>query len=348
MNFRRVFGTCALLSLFVNVGLLHAFETDQYNLPPVPLADIGDEVSEYVEENVQKAISKINAEIILRQRCLEGSSSSHCDSREDDRARLEFLRSNDAVALAVFKLLGDGIIPFTRSQTWINSHKFRAQPARYKTSYRQSIFVLIPTDYLTISPTVDLYGSSFGTDKIAHIFQQGYTYYKIRSRALGAGKSEAEAIKKAVKWGRIAERTYYGTLVGGVFSNADLAANFFGMRFYEGLTKDLQIGGVQRPAAVILKNGIWELNPKEPLQLLKPFISDHLNEALNPSIFMIFLRSSVRGVVKKQSCPQWRAAFPNRTQTDYQSVTSALATWHGEDYGFRQSDRFVTIANTCF
>ncbi|CAN5876298.1 hypothetical protein BH24ACI1_BH24ACI1_14180 [soil metagenome] len=35
-----------------------AFETDQYNLPAPPLADIGDEVSEYTEENLKKAIDK--------------------------------------------------------------------------------------------------------------------------------------------------------------------------------------------------------------------------------------------------------------------------------------------------
>ena len=36
-----------------------AFETDQYNLPPVPLADIGDEVSEYVEDKLRLAVAKV-------------------------------------------------------------------------------------------------------------------------------------------------------------------------------------------------------------------------------------------------------------------------------------------------
>jgi hypothetical protein len=49
-----------ILGLFLCFALLVrsvlAFETDQFNLPPKPLGDIGDEVSEYTEENVRRAI----------------------------------------------------------------------------------------------------------------------------------------------------------------------------------------------------------------------------------------------------------------------------------------------------
>ena len=78
----------------------------------------------------------------------------------------------------------------------MDSHHFVAQPARYRTSYWKSIFILNPGIALTISPTVNLYGSEFGTDKIAHVFQQGYTYYKALSASVGgrrdAGGSNGE------------------------------------------------------------------------------------------------------------------------------------------------------------
>ncbi|GEM_PF-5924867 len=35
-----------------------AFETDQYNLPSEPLADIGNEVNDYALENIRKAVGK--------------------------------------------------------------------------------------------------------------------------------------------------------------------------------------------------------------------------------------------------------------------------------------------------
>jgi hypothetical protein len=117
-------------------------------------------------------------------------------------AKLAYLRSDEAAARAVFKLLGDGIIPFTKSGTWMETHRFSAQPARYKTGYGKSIYALVPTNYFTVSPTVKLYGAEFGTDKIAHFFQQGYDYYKIYNRALARGATPDEARKKRFAGGR--------------------------------------------------------------------------------------------------------------------------------------------------
>ena len=124
----------------------------------------------------------------------------------------------------------------------MESHEFAAQPGRYKTTFQQSIYLTAPFDYLTISSTVNLYGTDFGTDKIAHIFQQGYDYYKIYKRGLKKGLSEEKAIQKAVKWGRKTEATYFGTWVSGVYSNADLSANYAGLKFYLGLSREIKIG----------------------------------------------------------------------------------------------------------
>jgi len=331
-----------------------AFETDQYNLPPQPLADIGDEVSEYTEGNLRKAVEKINAEILVRQSCLENKSvrtgKVKCDSAERERARLEYLRSENAIARAVYNQLGAGIIPFTKSGSWMESHEFTAQPARYKTGYRKSIFLVFPPDYLTISSTVNLYGTQFGTDKIAHFFQQGYAYYKIHNRASAKGFTAEKAAEKAVRWGRRTERTFYGTLVSGVFSNADLFANYVGMKFYQNLTRPVKIGDNIKPAVLLVKNGTWKLGENADLRasLIKPFISNHFNEALNPSIFIKGLRSSVRRSVRKQSCPRWFEQYPNLSQADMNKTLEASKLWYGEDYGFTASENFITISNTCF
>jgi len=324
-----------------------AFETDQYNLPPTPLADIGPEVYEYTLENLGKAIAKVNAEIIEKQKCIENPK---CSDASNARKKLEYLRSEAAVARAIYDKLGYGIIAFAKAGDWINSHKFRAQPARYKTGYRDSIFVTIPTDYFTISPTVNIYGTNLGTDKIAHFFQQGYTYHRVAQRQIAKGRSPKQAEAKAVAWGRWTENTYYGTLVGGVFSNADLFANLVGMRFYEGLTEPVKVGDMVRPATLMLENGLWKLNTAGTAEevLLRPFISDHLNEALNPSLYIPGLRSSIRGIVRKRSCTQWRAAFPTRSADDFRNLTDALSTWNGENYGHKSSKKLVTIANTCY
>ena len=333
-----------------------AFETDQYDLPTVPLADIGDEVSEHVEQKLRKAVDKTNAEILRRQRCIsgyaDGGPGRGCDSLSAEVSKLAYLRTDEAMVEAAFDELGAGVPPFTSMGTWMDAHHFRKQPARYRTSYLKSIFVLLPPIALTISPTVNMYGSEFGTDKIAHLFQQGYTYYKISHRALAEGATPEEATAKAVRWGQKSERTFFGTLVAGVYSNGDLAANYVGLRFYEGLTQTITLGDSTRPAVLRLKDGLWTFNDGVNLRddLLKPFISDHLNEALNPSIFTknLGMRWYLRRVVRKRSCAQWFERYPELSKSGLDEESRSLRLWQSEDYGFTDSEHFVTIANTCF
>lgn len=348
----RFIHTLLCFALLISSSAAFAFETDQFNLPEKPLADIGAEVHDYIRENIEKAIEKINREINVRQNCLDNEQAKNCESAAKNRQRLNYLRSENAVARAVFNRLGAGIIPFTVSGSWMESHRFAAQPARYKTSLKESIYATFPGNYLTISEMVNLYGEQFGTDKIAHIFQQGYTYLQIYERALAKGLSKEAATKKANDWGRMSERTFYGNLVSGVYSNADLAANFVGLKFYQNLTREIKIGEQIKLPLVVLENGFWKFNENVELSenLLKPYVTAHLNEALNPSIYTrIFeLHSSVRGRVVKRACAEWRDLQPNRSKTDYDEISLRLQTWHGEDYGFTANKSFITIGNACF
>lgn len=340
------------LALMISPSAGFAFETDQFNLPEEPLADIGAEVGEYVRENVAEALAKINREIEMRRQCLENEKAKNCESARRNRERLKYLRSDAAVAREVFKRLGAGFPPFTASGSWMEAHRFAAQPARYKTAFKNSICATFPSNYLTISETVKLYDAEFGTDKIAHIFQQGYTYLRIYERALAKGLSKEAATKRASAWGRMSERTFYGNLVSGVYSNADLAANFAGLKFYQNLTGEIKIGDATKSPLVISENGAWKFNPAVDLSenLLKPFVSDHLNEAFNPSIYTpaFGLRSAVRRRIKKHACERWRETYPNFSATDFERKTKATQTWFGEDYGFTFNGNFVTVAGTCF
>jgi hypothetical protein len=159
-------------------------------------------------------------------------------------------------------------------------------------------------------------------------------------------------VKKANDWGRKSERTFYGNLVSGVYSNADLASNFAGMKFYQNLTQPVNIGKDTKLSLIILENGAWKINAQVELQenLLKPFISAHLNEALNPSIYteLFGLRSSVRNRVRNRACDDWRKIYPNYSKADFDEMSRRLQTWFGEDYGFTVNKNFITIANTCF
>jgi len=328
-----------------------AMETDQYNLPTAPLADIGEEVTQHVELALIESVEKINREIASQESCLAAAKPVRkCGSKRKIEKRLAYLRSEDAIAKAIYKRLGDGMIPFTKISLWLDWHKFDARPARYRTSYADSVHLTAPMNYVTISPTIRMYGEEFGTDKIAHMFQQGFDYYAKYRGALAKGANEEAAIKKAIKWGRMTEKTYFGIWVSAIYSNADLAANYAGLKFYIGLTNEIMIEGYVRPPLLTLENGSWQFRGASRTRLLKPFISRHFNEAYNPSkIFNIAgYRSVIRKIVRKRVCSQWFKRDPGLSRSELEMTAKSLETWNGEDYGFSRSKNFVTIANTCF
>lgn len=352
MRPKAIAGLFLCLILLVQPLTLFSFETDQYNLPRAPLVDIGDQVTEYTESNVRDAVRRVNKKIREIDTCLNQSADKKCTVSAKNTKKIAFLRSEDAIAKAIFKEMGSGIIPFTKSSWWLEEHKFGVEPVRYKPGIKDTIYITAPFNQLTLSSTVKLYGEEFGTDKIAHIFQQGYDYHKIYLKARKKGLSEKDAVKKAIKWGQKSERTFFGTWVSGVYSNADLYSNYAGLKFYLGLTREIKIGEKIRPATLSLKDGIWVVNENSEMKndLLKPFITKHLNEAYNPNKFFNVLkfRKIIKGVVKRHACKQWFERYPGLERDELEATTKSLELWHGEDYGFSYSKKFITIANTCF
>jgi hypothetical protein len=151
----RKFGPASLIVilLLAQVSAL-AFETDQFNLPPKPLADIGKEVSAHVERQLLRVVGQINIEIFYLERCLAKNTSKverkKCHSPAEDRSRIEYLRSNDAVAQKVYQSLGAGVPPFARVDWWMETHRFSAKPARYRPPPWKSIFSFWPTSGLAL------------------------------------------------------------------------------------------------------------------------------------------------------------------------------------------------------
>src|SRR4051794_110913 len=70
LNMRHLFSTITALAISAClVNSLLAFETDQFNLPPDPLADIGDEVSEHLESSIRSAVAGLNSQIKRHEKC---------------------------------------------------------------------------------------------------------------------------------------------------------------------------------------------------------------------------------------------------------------------------------------
>lgn len=119
-----------------------------------------------------------------------------------------------------------------------------------------------------VGPTIKLNNQLIGTDKLGHFFSQGRKFYR---RYL---QYHDEA--KAAEHSAYTERALFGQMTTGVYSNADLVANYEGYLFYRSLFEDDVVAG--KPAILTWKNEGWVIQRKFTW-------ADHVNaywdEALN-------------------------------------------------------------------
>lgn len=97
--------------------------------------------------------------------------------------------------------------------------------------YREPYRFYIP--WFGLAPTIQVNGYYFGTDKLSHFASTGLIYYKIFMKELLKGKSSRAALQTSIDWGVLDEKTVHGFWASGVFSYADLEANYQGLRFYQ-------------------------------------------------------------------------------------------------------------------
>jgi len=76
-----------------------------------------------------------------------------------------------------------------------------------------------------LSDVVRVNGHLVGLDKLGHFFAEGWQYFELT-------REKGENIEKAIQWGKEQERGKYGYTTTGIFSFADLVANFNGLRFW--------------------------------------------------------------------------------------------------------------------
>ena len=222
-----------------------ALETDQFTVPSVPLVDLGPTLGPHVIDVIKGVARAANAR--HADLAHEASRAPWAWLRRlSDRRAAETL-SPDYVAARVFDALGHGL-PECDVERWVATlHGGPTDgPLRLAIDCDHSVYGEIwaaPLTMQELSPTVNLYGVYCGTDKVGHLFQQGYEYYKIYRDEEARGRTPAAATAEAVKLGVWQEKGIYGEAMVGVYSNADLAANFAGLKFYLNLTRPLLVRG---------------------------------------------------------------------------------------------------------
>jgi hypothetical protein len=149
----------------------------------------------------------------------------------------------------------------------------RLQPSRYDSIYAgHPIWATRVAKLFGVGPTIKLNGVLIGSDKLGHFLSQGRKFYKRYLRYLDEAK--------AAEHSAYTERAIFGQMTTGVYSNADLVANYEGYMFYRSLFEDDVIAG--KPAILAWESDRWVIQRKFTWA---DHVNEYWDEALNINHF---------------------------------------------------------------
>ena len=336
-----------------------ATETDNFFLPLEPqLADLGDFLEAMHTRAIEESVRQVNNRI-------EGALNLKDPAPR--ACRLASYHRPDALAEALASQFGDPPSEVPRIERPLRGawgrQTFPNQLAIYRDASMNARghFPMDPRVLGTIanSGTVRAYGVHFGTDKLLHFHQLGYDYYRRYRALLREGSSPEDACRKVIehfsKGAFFAEKNFFGTIISGIYSNGDMAANYAGFKFFLNLTEKSVVKGQECEPLVIRCGVFWRVNDHvRPLSgWLRVFISDHWNEALNPNLYDWTMRPRIYRILQSRASHivEFYTAKDGRPSdpTYFENLTHTLATYYGDAYGHSgQFEKLMHIGNVCF
>ncbi|OGR65761.1 MAG: hypothetical protein A2X30_02495 [Elusimicrobia bacterium GWB2_63_16] len=246
---------------------VRAAEADHFTLPDAELVDITAEVNRLANDGLQAAIDDLNA---------QGGCDDSAKSEELLYDRLTDVFSNHKKGQLVQAIIhGDvprTVIPLKESlysewSIWNGFLLGRRGAAKSP---------------LALSPLIKIGDVVIGVDKLEHMFGMGQRYFK-------GHYLNGKPLVSVLKGGIFKEKTFLGgnMLATGVFSYADLSANFNGMRFWNHmLQKRDDVLGAQHNAGPYLtcSAGKWTANAERPIDL-RTYVDATMQESINCSKF---------------------------------------------------------------
>ena len=79
---------------------------------------------------------------------------------------------------------------------------------------------------------------------------------------------------------------------------------------------------------------------------MKRFISEHLDESLNPNVLERLQRNPVRRAIRTR-CASWLKAYGSPTKQQLTDTVDQTTRWFGYDYG-RRSTGIILPQEECF
>lgn len=249
-----------------------AGETDQYLTWTVELEDSAPALNAYLNEEIEAFVEKMNRR----------------NDKVGDPAEL---------TAACFQHLFGGLFA-SRLRNWLkNAEEVDRFPSDGLSDWEyQRMSVLREPAFPFILPmaqTIRVGDVYLGIDKIGHMFGFGRRYVQRYHRHRDAGDSHDEALDRVLAWGLRQELTLVGKLVDGIFSHADLEANYQGFR----LARALYHG----PDALFYRDGdAWRYRGGLDI---RDFVTPDMDESYNTNHYAGWRARLVDPIVEERYAP---------------------------------------------
>ncbi|HEX5747110.1 MAG TPA: hypothetical protein VFZ09_12780 [Archangium sp.] len=257
-------------------GSARATETDQYFAIDKPPRDSLDVLNEKINRDILGALALVN-----RRASWDQYSCQDVAHRVYQRFRISGLH---------------------KIELWAeNSPRIDRVPSKKDHARFEKHFSLYRNERLWdwglsfgIKATFTVAGVHMGADKLSHFFQSGWKYHQRYRELMREGVPEREALEQLVRYGARTEHGTLGFVTTGVFSFADLEANYQGFLFYRSLCQD------EDPRLLKTPEG-WRLT--RPFDW-REYVSPQLDETVNNSAFVPQRWEEVRANLRRDYCPR--------------------------------------------
>ncbi|WP_320819202.1 hypothetical protein [Thalassolituus sp.] len=223
-----------LLVVFMASCVVSAAEVDQFSRPAeLVLNDSSAVIAAEVQRRMNLAIKRANR------------PAPHLKPRKVQRvpkqSRCSIPRLYDSMAVYLARPIVGQIESY--AETVADNDGYRV--ALNHSIYRNFTWPQSPSLVLSerVAAVIRVGGEEVGTDKMGHFFTEGHTYFEMT-------KHLTLSVEEAILFGEWTESVYFGAQTTGIYSYADLVANFNGLRFWNrilALQPDPLLHSITRP-----------------------------------------------------------------------------------------------------
>ena len=234
-----------LLLCFLFSGV-QAAEVDQFT-GINHLKDSSAVIEAEVNRRIQLAITKANSHYPqpLQKKKLHHRIRPQCD--------VERLYGQLQAQLA--KSLIGQVETFAEESSQVDKRRVTFQQSVYRDFERLDAPSLVMSE--RVAAVIRVNHVYLGTDKLGHFFTEGNTYFEITDRM-------SRGVEAGLLYGEWSESLYFGAQTTGVYSYADLVANFNGLRFWNRIlaTHADPLKGEYQAPYIACSNKRWVFNER--------------------------------------------------------------------------------------